>query len=166
MDDAELLLKYNLDNKAHLMPWEPIRNKAYFTLAGTEAWLQQSEVSFHSNTALPLAAFDHGETEIIALCHFSNIVYGPFQACHLGYSIAKKYEGRGLMTEVLNITIEYVFEELKLHRIMANYIPANVRSEALLARLGFEKEGYAKSYLKIAGLWQDHVLTAKINRCE
>ncbi|WP_448217491.1 hypothetical protein [Endozoicomonas sp. 2B-B] len=28
---------------------------------------------------------------------------------------------------------------------------------ALLDKLGFEHEGLAKSYLKIAGKWQDHV---------
>ena len=33
-------------------------------------------------------------------------------------------------------------------------------SGALLARLGFEKEGYAKDYLLIDGQWRDHVLTA------
>ncbi|WP_415232094.1 hypothetical protein [Psychromonas sp.] len=38
-----------------------------------------------------------------------------------------------------------------------------MRSEKLLVKLGFEKEGVAKSYLKIAGSWQDHVLTSKIN---
>jgi ribosomal-protein-alanine N-acetyltransferase len=45
---------------------------------------------------------------------------------------------------------------------MANYMPRNDRSGRLLGRLGFEKEGYAKRYLKIEGLWEDHVLTAKI----
>jgi ribosomal-protein-alanine N-acetyltransferase len=38
-----------------------------------------------------------------------------------------------------------------------------VRSERLLARLGFEREGYAKAYLKIAGQWQDMVLNSLIN---
>ena len=38
----------------------------------------------------------------------------------------------------------------------------NERSGRLLERLGFEKEGYAKRYLKIDGLWEDHVLTAKV----
>lgn len=47
-----------------------------------------------------------------------------------------------------------------IHRIMANYMPHNKRSGALLARLGFEKEGYAKDYLLIDGQWRDHVLTA------
>jgi ribosomal-protein-alanine N-acetyltransferase len=45
---------------------------------------------------------------------------------------------------------------------MANYMPRNDRSGRLLERLGFEKEGIAKRYLKIDGLWEDHVLTAKI----
>jgi ribosomal-protein-alanine N-acetyltransferase len=44
---------------------------------------------------------------------------------------------------------------------MANHVPRNERSARLLARLGFEREGYAKRYLQIAGTWEDHVLTAK-----
>ena len=43
---------------------------------------------------------------------------------------------------------------------MANDMPHNKRSGDLLARLGFEKEGYAKDYLLIDGEWRDHVLTA------
>jgi len=48
----------------------------------------------------------------------------------------------------------------RMHRIMANYMPHNARSGDLLARLGFQKEGYAKDYLLIDGRWQDHVLTS------
>lgn len=47
---------------------------------------------------------------------------------------------------------------------MANYIPSNIRSENVLQKLGFEKEGYAKKYLKINGLWQDHILTSLVNK--
>jgi ribosomal-protein-alanine N-acetyltransferase len=46
---------------------------------------------------------------------------------------------------------------------MANYMPENKRSARVLEKLGFEKEGMARDYLKIAGEWRDHVLTAKIN---
>jgi len=66
------------------------------------------------------------------------------------------------MFEMLNAAIPYVFKKYQLHRIMANYIPSNIRSAQLLKRLGFEQEGLAKSYLKIAGEWQDHVLTSKL----
>ncbi|BBN52682.1 hypothetical protein TRE132_08070 [Pseudomonas chlororaphis subsp. aurantiaca] len=67
------------------------------------------------------------------------------------------------MHEALQTAIGHMFDELKLHRIMANYIPDNQRSAALLERLGFEREGYARAYLQIAGRWQDHVLTARVN---
>jgi len=67
------------------------------------------------------------------------------------------------MHEVLIATIDYMFQSQSLHRIMANYMPHNHRSEKLLKRLGFTKEGIAKSYLKINGSWQDHVLTSLVN---
>ncbi len=36
-------------------------------------------------------------------------------------------------------------------------------AERLLESLGFEKEGYARAYLKIAGVWEDHVLRALVD---
>jgi len=50
-----------------------------------------------------------------------------------------------------------------LHRIMANYRPENERSARVLSGLGFQQEGFARSYLKINGEWADHVLTALVN---
>ena len=67
------------------------------------------------------------------------------------------------MCEALTAAIKYVFEELNLHRIMANYMPANERSAKLLRRLGFTVEGYARDYLRLAGNWRDHILTALTN---
>jgi len=67
------------------------------------------------------------------------------------------------MAEALSSAIRYCFDEMNLHRIMANYMPTNVRSAALLRKLGFAPEGYARDYLFLAGEWQDHVLTALTN---
>lgn len=67
------------------------------------------------------------------------------------------------MFEALTEAIVYVFKELKLHRIMANYIPSNERSAKLLKRLNFLTDGYSHDYLFIAGRWQDHILTSLTN---
>ena len=64
------------------------------------------------------------------------------------------------MYEALQKLIPFILEDIGLHRIMANYMPANLRSANLLKRLGFVIEGFAKNYLKINGKWEDHVLTA------
>ncbi|MFC3032623.1 ribosomal protein S5-alanine N-acetyltransferase [Pseudoalteromonas fenneropenaei] len=161
--DFPLLAKYERENRAHLAPWEPSRDKDYFSDAAIEKRLTQLFAQFQAGNSLFLVGLNHSRSQIICVCHFSNIVYGAFQACHLGYSIAASAQGKGLMFEMLNPAIDYVFKNYGLHRIMANYLPHNQRSENLLMRLGFEREGYAKSYLNIAGTWQDHVLTAKLN---
>ncbi len=64
------------------------------------------------------------------------------------------------MYEALTQAIRYMQQHQKCTRIMANYMPHNMRSGHLLTKLGFEREGYAKQYLQINGEWRDHVLTA------
>ncbi|WP_199609525.1 GNAT family N-acetyltransferase [Flocculibacter collagenilyticus] len=84
-------------------------------------------------------------------------------ACYMGYGVSKEFEGKGVARELCSYAIEYAFSKLKLHRIMANYMPSNHRSDMLLQCLGFRKEGLALKYLKIAGAWEDHILTSLIN---
>ena len=67
------------------------------------------------------------------------------------------------MSEAVAAAVNYAFNELGLHRVMANNLPHNAPSANLLRKLGFVTEGYARNYLFIDGQWRDHVLTAKIN---
>jgi len=52
---------------------------------------------------------------------------------------------------------------VQLHRIQAAHLQENTRSAAVLARLGFEREGLARRYLYIDGAWRDHVINALLN---
>lgn len=110
--------------------------------------------------ALRFALLD-GEA-VVGAINYDQIIRGPFQACYLGYSIDSGYQGKGFMKEALSKTIDHVVDELGLNRIMANYEPSNHRSAKLLKSLGFEREGYARKYLKLNGVWKDHVLTSYI----
>lgn len=55
------------------------------------------------------------------------------------------------MFSSLEQTLDYVKSELHLHRVMANYMPHNQKSERLLTRLNFKTESYTEAYLKING---------------
>jgi len=57
------------------------------------------------------------------------------------------------MTEALQLTIDFAFKQLNLHRLMANYSPTNVRSAKLLVRLNFVVEGYARDYSWYWWMW-------------
>ncbi|SEM22542.1 ribosomal-protein-alanine N-acetyltransferase [Luteibacter sp. UNCMF331Sha3.1] len=162
VDEAPLLLRYRQENRAHLLPWEPLRTESHYTLDGCRQAIEAGLEAARADRGFPFAVLTPDQTEMIASFTFANVVRGVFQACHLGYGIASRHEGQGLMYEALDAGIRYAFGPLDFHRVMANYMPRNDRSGRLLARLGFEKEGYAKRYLKIDGLWEDHVLMAKI----
>ena len=57
----------------------------------------------------------------------------------------------------------FAFGSLRLHRLEAACIPSNAASIRLLEKAGFVREGYAREYLCINGLWQDHLLFARLD---
>ena len=59
--------------------------------------------------------------------------------------------------------VPFAFDVLRLHRLEAACIPTNQASIRLLESTGFTREGYAREYLCINGVWQDHLLYARIS---
>jgi ribosomal-protein-alanine N-acetyltransferase len=161
--DAALLAAFCEQNRSRLAPWEPIRDARFYTLEACAERIRAANQAFSGGHGVSFAVLDPSSGRMIASCNFNNIVRGMFQACHMGYSVAGAHEGRGLMFEAAQAGIDYMFTEMKLHRIMANHLPSNQRSARLLQKLGFEHEGLARAYLKIAGKWEDHVLNALVN---
>ncbi|WKE65181.1 GNAT family N-acetyltransferase [Gallaecimonas kandeliae] len=162
-EDAPCLARYYADNAEHLKPWEPLREPGYHSLESWAARLAEWEQDQREGRAAYFLALDGEPKELVAVCNLTNIVRGPFQACYMGFSVAQKRQGTGRMKMLARHAIRHAFEELKLNRVMANHLPRNSRSAALLASLGFEREGLARRYLCINGRWEDHVLNALHN---
>jgi ribosomal-protein-alanine N-acetyltransferase len=85
---------------------------------------------------------------------------GVAQCATLGYWIGAPNAAQGYMTRAVRAATAYALQTLRLHRIEAACLPQNVASTRLLLRCGFQREGYARAYLRINGTWQDHVLFA------
>jgi ribosomal-protein-alanine N-acetyltransferase len=159
---ASRVVDYFTTNHRHLKRWEPPFPKSMFTNAFWEHRLKENQKEYREGRSMKLilTRTEAPEGPMIGSVNFTQIVRGALMGCALGYSIDEDAQGQGLMTEALGAGIQHVFDELKLHRIMASYIPTNERSGKLLRRLNFQVEGYARDYLFIDGAWQDHVLTA------
>lgn len=164
-EDAGRMATYARENKTHLDPWEPTRSEEYYEPDFWTGEIVKMIDQFNADSAVRLAivAKEDLNGRILGRCNFNNIVRGAFEACHLGYALDYREVGKGLMFEALTAFVDYGFREMRLHRIMANYMPANERSGRLLKRMGFVVEGYAYDYLFLAGKWQDHILTSKTN---
>lgn len=164
--DVRELLKYGTDNLEHHAAWSPPPPTLPLTEELYRKLVEQVWSDFRTGDSvrfwLRLAPEFSGA--FIGAVGLNQIVFKAFRACYLGYHVDRRFEGKGYMTEAVREVIRFAFEELKLHRIMANYMPRNDRSARLLERLGFEREGFAREYLYIRDRWEDHVLTALTNR--
>lgn len=159
------LWQYALQNREHLSRWEPKRSPEYFTLKYWESYLDGQGIGTHPGQGVHLVFLPREEPSrgILGQCRLSIIANEPFYAANLGYHLAEHALGQGYMGEGLTRVIQFAFEDLNLHRIQANYMPRNEASGRVLQRLGFIQEGYARDYLRIAGEWEDHILTSLTN---
>lgn len=163
---AERVLAYYEANKGHLGPVSPERPATYFTLAFWRTRLAQDEEDWRSEVGLKLFLLPReqplAQAPVVGSVSLTNLRRGPLQSAELGFGLDQGYEGKGLMTEALEAVCEYAFGTLGLHRLQAYHLPENRRSAAVLARVGFTVEGYARELVLIEGRWRDHVVTARV----
>lgn len=161
--DVDAIIKFFAENEAHLTPYGAACTREKLT---REHWCDEVErrrAEFFDGESCKTFIFLRDDGAVVGTANLSEIVRGPFQAAYLGYALAEREQGKGLMHEALALLLRFGFAELNLHRVMANFIPSNRRSGAVLERLGFTVEGRANDYLRINGAWREHVLTSLTN---
>ncbi|WP_242026637.1 GNAT family N-acetyltransferase [Phormidium tenue] len=162
--DIAEILRYYHDNSDYLQPFEPQRPDDFYTPDFWRNVLNARRNDFYSGQAVKLFIFSRGEpSQVMGTINLNTIIRGAFQGATLGYGLSAEHQGQGYMTEAGKAIIAYAFDDLNLHRVMANYMPHNHRSANVLKRLGFQIEGIARDYLFIDGQWQDHVMTSLVN---
>jgi ribosomal-protein-alanine N-acetyltransferase len=154
---------YRRNRRAHAR-WNPPHGPEMYSVRGQRERLATIRGAIEGGSFVGWWLFDAAAPDAdvaLGLIHFSQVSRGPFCSAMLGYAIDQAHEGRGLMREALQAALADAFgARVGLHRVQANVRPENVRSLALLERLGFEREGLARRYLFIDGAWRDHVMTA------
>ncbi len=80
----------------------------------------------------------------------------------IGYTLAPSYQGKGYAIEALKAVINYLFFDVKKHRVSASVDPNNIKSIRLLEKLGMRKEGhFIKSY-RMGDMWLDDCIYAML----
>ena len=82
----------------------------------------------------------------------------------IGYTLAPDFWGQGLAFEAVQAVLEYVFDTLHIHRVMAYAAVQNQASWKLLERLGFRREAHTLESYRIHGVWHDEYLYALLAR--
>ncbi len=157
VDDAGAIARLQSANRAFLAPWDAIRPDAFYTEPGQQVELQRAVDRRAEGTAAASAVLDD-DGAVVGVIRLNGIVRGAFESCSMGYWIGQEANGRGYASEAVAEMLALAFGELALHRVQAETLRHNVRSQRVLARNGFEHIGMAPKYIRIAGEWQDHEL--------
>ena len=87
----------------------------------------------------------------------------PRQA-YLGYSLARAYWGRGFASEAIRAVLDLLFNQLELHRVVAECDVENDASWRLLERLGFRREAHLLENIYFKGAYGSEYHYAMLER--
>jgi [ribosomal protein S5]-alanine N-acetyltransferase len=145
-----------------LVPWEPTWPPDDLTRGAFRRRLKRYAEDQRSDLAYAFLIFRSDDGVMVGGLTIANIRRGVAQAGSIGYWIGAPFTRKGYMAAALRALIPYSFSTLRLHRLEAACIPGNTASIRLLEKTGFKREGYARGYLCINGIWQDHLLYARL----
>jgi ribosomal-protein-alanine N-acetyltransferase len=145
-----------------LTPWEPVWPEDDLTRGAFRRRLRRYAEDMGSDMAYPYFLFRRTDSALLGGLTLTNIRRGVAQAGSLGYWIGAPFAHQGQMTRAVRVLLPFAFGALGLHRVEAACIPSNEPSRRLLERCGFRREGVAREYLCINGIWQDHLLYARL----
>jgi [ribosomal protein S5]-alanine N-acetyltransferase len=164
VDDAGEIAAYYRENRDHLQPWSPRWPPDVLREEFWREQVPQRRADHADGTAVALFLFEKRDPRrVVGNLSLTQIVRGAAQRCTIGYGLAARAQGQGFMVEAVRAAVAYAFDDLRLHRVTASYLPRNRRSAHVLQRAGFQIEGYAKDYLRIDGRWEDHIIAAVTN---
>jgi ribosomal-protein-alanine N-acetyltransferase len=145
-----------------LTPWEPIWPADDLTRAAFRRRIRRYAEDQRSDLAYPFFIFRNADNVLVGGLTLANVRRGCAQAGSLGYWMGAPYAGQGNMTAAVKTVLPFAFGTLRLHRVEAACIPANDASIRLLEKNGYQRERLARQYLCINGVWQDHLLFARL----
>jgi len=82
----------------------------------------------------------------------------------IGCTLNKNFQKRGYAEESVKRVIDFLFKDLKKHRIIASIDPENINSIQMVERIGFRKEAYFVESLYIKEKWVDDLIYAMIEK--
>jgi ribosomal-protein-alanine N-acetyltransferase len=147
---------------AFLVPWEPTWPDDDLTRGAFRRRLKRYAEDLRNDLAYAFLIFRSEDNALVGGLTLANIRRGVAQAGSIGYWTGAPFARKGHMTAAMRALVPFCFGTLRLHRLEAACIPGNTASVRLLEKTGFQREGYARSYLCINGEWQDHLLYARL----
>ena len=150
-------------SRTFLTPWEPVWPEDDLTSLAFRRRVRRNQSEIENDEAFALLIFREADNKLLGGLTLGHVRRGVAQTATLGYWMGEPHAGKGHMSKAVRAALGFAFGPLHLHRVEAACLPRNQSSIRLLDATGFQPEGMAKGYLKINGLWQDHLLYGQVS---
>ena len=125
--------------------------------------IQTITKGLEDNESIAWAITLKGDVKLVGIICLLRMQLKNFRT-ELGYVLHPDYHGKGIMSESVNLVIDYAFNSLKFHSIEAIIDPENLASENVLLKSKFIKEGHLKENEFYEGRFLDTVIYSLLNK--
>lgn len=150
------------ESRDYLQPWEPSWASDVLSKPSFRYRLIRYADDWENGRSYSFFIFKRQDDALLGAITLSNVRRGVTQTCSFGYWIGRPYANQGFMTEAVGGACCFAFDKLALNRVEAACLPTNYASQSVLKKAGFQREGFARKYLRINGQWEDHLLFAML----
>jgi RimJ/RimL family protein N-acetyltransferase len=128
-----------------------------FDLKEAKKFIKKTQHEMQEKTAYEFGIELKETKKLIGTISLSNINYKNKNA-EVGFWLSKKYWGKGLAKETLNLILDFGFKKLHLERIQARVLNKNLRAQKLLKKRGFKLEGRLRRKTHFKNKWFDDLI--------
>ena len=151
--DAKELFRVVDDNRSHLREWLPWLDDNT-KVRDSEVFIETTINQFKKDKSFQCGVFY--SNSLVGMCGFHPISFSN-NSVTIGYWLAKRYEGKGIITKCSEFFINYAFQELKLNKVCIPVAEKNVKSRAVAERLGLINEGLEREAEVLYGMYVNHI---------
>jgi RimJ/RimL family protein N-acetyltransferase len=124
------------------------------SLGDVESMLAHVAQGYSTGTACKWGVAMQDDDRLVGTCGFNEWSRSHGWA-ELAYELARPYWGRGIISQAVTACLGWGFGTLSFNRIHAFVMIGNLRSERVLERAGFTREGCLRSYRVCHGRSRD-----------
>jgi ribosomal-protein-alanine N-acetyltransferase len=157
VEDADAMYAYLCDPRlTEFVSWEP-----HVSIEQTVLYLMTVESAYRDPGLLEWGVTTRRGGRLIGTCGFTRVDRDHARA-ELGYTIGRRFWGRGYATEAAEAVMRWGFESLEINRIEAQCAVGNAASERVLRKLGMAFEARLAERVSIRGRFCDVEMFARL----
>lgn len=141
-------------NRAYLRTWLPWLDQST-EVEHTKAFIRGTLQQFAARNGLTCGLWHRGALAGVVGLHY---IDWTNRKSSIGYWLAERHQGQGLITRACAALLDHLFGELGLNCVEIACAAENHRSRAIPERLGFSREGVLRQRQWLYDRFVDHVI--------